>query len=175
MYIEQSLIKLSTRLSVRPSHHCGRFAAVGPAARRCRSVAARPALSSKCAQCHVLSWIQTNCPAVVEYIVDVFRFRWYPGDHSAAVGSSSGALFLAERIHCTREPAYPAAAVSRSPGGKPAASHLGYDTARPAGTRAPAATWHNRKWCDDVIRRRGRCDTADGLLVSASRTSVTRR
>ena len=33
----------------------GGFAAVGPAARRYRSIAARPALSSKCEQCHVVS------------------------------------------------------------------------------------------------------------------------
>ena len=54
-------MKLSgVRLSVRPSHHliaarhCGRFAAVGPADRRYRSIAAR-ALSSKCEQNSVAS------------------------------------------------------------------------------------------------------------------------
>ena len=53
---------LSVSLSVRPFHHpaatrrCGGFAAVGPAARRYRSTAALPALSSKCGQCHVVSW-----------------------------------------------------------------------------------------------------------------------
>jgi len=52
---------LSVCLSVRPFHHpaatrrCGGFAAVGPAARRYRSTAALPALSSKCGQCHVVS------------------------------------------------------------------------------------------------------------------------
>jgi len=35
---------------------CGEFAAVGPAGGRYRSIAARPALSSKCDQCHVVSW-----------------------------------------------------------------------------------------------------------------------
>ena len=45
-----------------PSHQwaaarrCGGFAAVGPAARRYRSTAARPALSSKHEQCPVVSW-----------------------------------------------------------------------------------------------------------------------
>ena len=43
------------RPSVCPSHRCGGFAAVGPAARRYRSIAARPALSSKCEQCRVAS------------------------------------------------------------------------------------------------------------------------
>ena len=49
------------RLSVCPSHssaaarRCGGFAAVGPAGWRCRSIAARPALSSKREQCHVVS------------------------------------------------------------------------------------------------------------------------
>jgi len=51
--------------SVRPvclSHHsagarrCSGFAAVG---RKYWSIAARPALSSKCDQCHVVSWSQT--------------------------------------------------------------------------------------------------------------------
>jgi len=48
-------------LSVRPSRHpatasrCGGFAAVGQAARRYRSIAARPALSSKCEQCVTLN------------------------------------------------------------------------------------------------------------------------
>ena len=32
------------------------FAAVGPAGRRYRSIAARPALSSNCEQCYVISW-----------------------------------------------------------------------------------------------------------------------
>ena len=47
------------------SHHsanarrCGGFAAVRPAVRRYRSIAARPALSSKCEQCHVVSWRRT--------------------------------------------------------------------------------------------------------------------
>jgi len=49
------------RLSVCPPHNtaaarrCGGFAAVGPAARRYRSIAARPALSSKREQCHAVS------------------------------------------------------------------------------------------------------------------------
>jgi len=55
---------LSVCLSVCPSHfrppyvrRCGGFAAAFcPAARRYRSIAARPALSSKCEQCHVVSW-----------------------------------------------------------------------------------------------------------------------
>ena len=34
---------------------CGGFAAVGPTDRRYRSTAARPALTSKCEQCHVVS------------------------------------------------------------------------------------------------------------------------
>jgi len=51
----------SRRLSVRPSRHLSAarrysgFAAVGPAARRRRSIAARSALSSKCEQYHVVS------------------------------------------------------------------------------------------------------------------------
>ena len=35
---------------------CGGFAAVSPAGRRYRSIAARPVLSSNCEQCHVVSW-----------------------------------------------------------------------------------------------------------------------
>jgi len=48
----------SVRLSVCPARHsaaarlCGGFAAVGPASSRYRLIAARPALSSKCEQCH---------------------------------------------------------------------------------------------------------------------------
>jgi len=34
---------------------CDGFAAVGPAGRRYQSIAARPALSSNCEQCHVVS------------------------------------------------------------------------------------------------------------------------
>jgi len=34
---------------------CGEFAALGPAGRRYRSIAARRALSSNCEQCHVVS------------------------------------------------------------------------------------------------------------------------
>jgi len=55
-------MKLSeVRLSVRPSRHsdaarrCGGFAAAGPAARRYRSIAARPELNSKCEQYHAVS------------------------------------------------------------------------------------------------------------------------
>jgi len=58
-----SRVYVTTRCpSVRPtvclSHSrtaavCSGFAAVGPAARRYRSIAARPARSSKCGQCHV--------------------------------------------------------------------------------------------------------------------------
>ena len=53
---------LSVCLSyLRPPHaSAGGFAAVGPAGRRYRSIAARPALSSKCKQCHVVSWTQTR-------------------------------------------------------------------------------------------------------------------
>jgi len=44
----------SVRLSVCPSvPHCG-FVAVGPAARRYQSLAAQPALSSKCEHFHVV-------------------------------------------------------------------------------------------------------------------------
>jgi len=49
------------RPSVCPTHNSaaarrgGGFAAVGPAARRCRSIAARPTLTSRCEQCHVVS------------------------------------------------------------------------------------------------------------------------
>ena len=51
----------SVCLSVCPFHHsaaarrCGGFAVVGPAARRYRSIVARPALSSKYEQCYVVS------------------------------------------------------------------------------------------------------------------------
>jgi len=54
-------VRLSVCLSVRPSRHLSAarrysgFAAVGPAARRRRSIAARSALSSKCEQYHVVS------------------------------------------------------------------------------------------------------------------------
>ena len=60
-----SSVRLSVppaRLSVRPSHHsvgarsCDGFAAAGPAAGKYRSTAARPALSNKREQCHVVSW-----------------------------------------------------------------------------------------------------------------------
>ena len=52
-----SSVGLFVCLSVCLSHHSpARFAAaVGPASRRCRSITARPALSSKCEQCHVSS------------------------------------------------------------------------------------------------------------------------
>jgi len=52
---------VSIRLSVCLSHlstvaaACGGFAAVGPADKGYPSVAARPALSSNCEQCHVVS------------------------------------------------------------------------------------------------------------------------
>jgi len=52
---------VSVHLSVPPAAACGVFAAVGPAARRYRSTAARPAVSRstarsrKCGQCHVIS------------------------------------------------------------------------------------------------------------------------
>jgi len=57
LYAQQGLrnCRASVCVSVRPSHRCGGFAAVGPAARRYRSIAARPALSSKCEQCRVAS------------------------------------------------------------------------------------------------------------------------
>ena len=54
-------VKQPSVLSALPSRHsaavchCCRFAAVGPAGRRYRSIAARRALSSKCEQCHVAS------------------------------------------------------------------------------------------------------------------------
>jgi len=38
-----------------PLCRCGGFAAVGPAGRRYQSIAARPALSSNCEQCYVVS------------------------------------------------------------------------------------------------------------------------
>ena len=41
--------------SLAAARRCGGFAAVGPAGRRYRSIAARPALSSNCEQCHVVS------------------------------------------------------------------------------------------------------------------------
>jgi len=53
-----SSVGLSVHLSVDMSvpsavRHCGGFAAEGPEARRHRSTAARPALSSKRERCHV--------------------------------------------------------------------------------------------------------------------------
>jgi len=57
----RAFASLSLCLSVRPvirlphAAACDGFAAVGPAAKRYRSTAARPALSSKCEQCHAVS------------------------------------------------------------------------------------------------------------------------
>ena len=77
-----SSVRLSVRPSVRPSvclsvclshhsaaaRHCGGFAAVGPAASGYRSIAARPALSSKCEQCHVVKLntdlLASFCPSL---------------------------------------------------------------------------------------------------------------
>ena len=53
--------RVSVCLSICLSHHsttirrCGRFAAVGPADRRYRSIAEWPSLSSDCKQCHIVS------------------------------------------------------------------------------------------------------------------------
>jgi len=67
-------VRPSVRLSVCLSHHsaaaryCGGFAAVGPAASGYRSIAARPALSSKCEQCHVVKLntdlLASFCPSL---------------------------------------------------------------------------------------------------------------
>ena len=52
-------IRLFVRMSVSvmptAAAACGGFAAVGPAGRRYRSIAARPAFSSNCEQCHAVS------------------------------------------------------------------------------------------------------------------------
>jgi len=50
-----SSVRLSVRLSVPSFGCCSGFAAVGPADMRYGSIAARPALSTKCEQCHVVS------------------------------------------------------------------------------------------------------------------------
>ena len=61
LYGARSMKLSEVRLSVRPSRHsdaarrCGGFAAAGPAARRYRSIAARPELNSKCEQYHAVS------------------------------------------------------------------------------------------------------------------------
>jgi len=62
MFIKLSSICPPVCLSICLSHqlaatlHCSGFAAVGPATRRYRSIAAQPALSTECKQCHVNSW-----------------------------------------------------------------------------------------------------------------------
>ena len=60
--MQSRVCKTAEHLSVHLSNHlpttcwCGRFAAVGPAARRYRLIVAPVALSSKCKQFHVASW-----------------------------------------------------------------------------------------------------------------------